>query len=89
MFINLKKMDASYLTFDSENLREYDEIDSNPIKIFAYSAFTMKIPLFVDNKKFYGYILDSNYYSTTVHRQLVNSVHSFNTIVCPFSLDIS
>uniref|UniRef100_A0AC35GEH7 Uncharacterized protein n=1 Tax=Panagrolaimus sp. PS1159 TaxID=55785 RepID=A0AC35GEH7_9BILA len=69
IFINLKSMDSSYLTFDSDNIRDFNQND--PIQIFAHSAYSMNIPLFVDNKNFYGYILDSNFYSKKYYKLLV------------------
>jgi len=68
--INLKEIDSSYLTFDAENVRSYNG-PNNPIQVFAYSAYSMKIPIFVDNREFYGYILDSTFYSINHHRRLL------------------
>lgn len=68
--INLKEIDSSYLTFDYDNIPNYDQ-KTNPIMTFAYSAYKLKIPLFVDNKEFYGYILDSTFYSLSYHKKLL------------------
>uniref|UniRef100_A0A914DW51 Glycosyltransferase 25 family member n=1 Tax=Acrobeloides nanus TaxID=290746 RepID=A0A914DW51_9BILA len=87
--INLKHKDASYLTFDSDNLRNYNG-RQDPIYIFAFSAYSMQIPIFVDNKFFYGYFLDSTYYSHNYHKKLLsyflsNLVSEFGTISFPHS----
>uniref|UniRef100_A0AC34GYM6 Uncharacterized protein n=1 Tax=Panagrolaimus sp. ES5 TaxID=591445 RepID=A0AC34GYM6_9BILA len=88
IFINIKSMDSSYLTFDSENVRDFHQTD--PIQIFAHSAYSMNIPLFVDNKNFYGYLLDSNMFSTKYHKQLVsfflaNLISEKGSISFPYS----
>uniref|UniRef100_A0A7E4ZZN9 ZP domain-containing protein n=1 Tax=Panagrellus redivivus TaxID=6233 RepID=A0A7E4ZZN9_PANRE len=70
VFIHLKAIDSTYLTFDSNNLRDYAGSE-DPIQIFAHSAYSMQIPLFIDNREFYGYLLSSKHYSINHHKKLL------------------
>ncbi|CAD5229225.1 unnamed protein product [Bursaphelenchus okinawaensis] len=73
LLINLKHKDASYLTFDEQNVRDNIEAKS-PVEVFAYSAYNMDIPIFLDNSVFYGYIIDSR----MTRIQLLQKLASFN-----------
>lgn len=57
IYINLKKMDSSYLTFEKDNIRNVDK-SANEIEVFLYSAKIMNIPLYLNNNHDYGYFFD-------------------------------
>uniref|UniRef100_A0AC35FDN4 Uncharacterized protein n=1 Tax=Panagrolaimus sp. PS1159 TaxID=55785 RepID=A0AC35FDN4_9BILA len=71
ILINLDSPETKELTFDEKKLENYDRKSSDPIQIFGYSAYSNQIPLFIDNQEFYGYILDSKFYSESYHRKLL------------------
>uniref|UniRef100_A0A914W2S2 Glycosyltransferase 25 family member n=1 Tax=Plectus sambesii TaxID=2011161 RepID=A0A914W2S2_9BILA len=65
VLIDLRHTDSGYLTFDKNNLPSHDGA-ANDLLIFAASAHNMQIPLFVDNKRFYGYMLEPTDASLTL-----------------------
>uniref|UniRef100_A0AC34FP20 Uncharacterized protein n=1 Tax=Panagrolaimus sp. ES5 TaxID=591445 RepID=A0AC34FP20_9BILA len=71
ILINLEAPETKKLTFDEKNVENYDRKSTNPIQIFGFAAYSNQIPLFVDNHEFYGYILDSKFYSESYHRKLL------------------
>ncbi|KAK6746050.1 hypothetical protein RB195_012271 [Necator americanus] len=59
MFVNIDRMDASYLTFDADNLSHY-EGSSDPLEVFAESARRMGVELWIDNLKHHGFYIDES-----------------------------
>ncbi|WKY02060.1 hypothetical protein Q1695_015797 [Nippostrongylus brasiliensis] len=57
MLVNTDLMDASYLTFDADNLPKYSE-GPDPFQVFFESARRMGIDLWIDNMKFHGFYID-------------------------------
>lgn len=78
--INLKHVDASYLSFDENNIPNYKG-SGHPIDVLGFSAYAMDIPILMSNENFYGYIVDSAVHSPSKHRDLVSTEHSvFSTL---------
>uniref|UniRef100_A0A914Z6R7 Glycosyl transferase family 25 domain-containing protein n=1 Tax=Panagrolaimus superbus TaxID=310955 RepID=A0A914Z6R7_9BILA len=71
ILINLEAPEIQKLTFNEKNVEKYDRKSTDPIQIFAFAAYSNQIPLFVDNHEFYGYILDSKFFSQNYHRKLL------------------
>ncbi|PAV86727.1 hypothetical protein WR25_14169 [Diploscapter pachys] len=59
LFVNLTAMDSSYLTFDSGNLLSYVGA-SDPTEVFTVSASRMKIPIYLDHARYYGFYIKSD-----------------------------
>jgi len=72
LLLHLKHTDASYLTFDADNLRDTSVVGKGPIDVFAHSAFSMNISIFITNRHFYGYFVDSSAYTRTQHIAIVS-----------------
>ena len=70
MLISLENMDSSYLTFESNNVRNYRG-EGVPFDVFGFSALTMNISLFIDNSRFYGHLLDSSKRTYSEYAMLV------------------
>ncbi|CEF67199.1 Glycosyltransferase 25 family member [Strongyloides ratti] len=71
IYINLKKMDSSYLTFEKDNIRNVDK-DSNEIEVFLHSAKIMNIPLYLNNQYNYGYFFDYENLEKNEKEDLIN-----------------
>uniref|UniRef100_A0A0N5BWU0 Glycosyltransferase 25 family member n=1 Tax=Strongyloides papillosus TaxID=174720 RepID=A0A0N5BWU0_STREA len=71
IYINLNKMDSSYLTFEKDNIRNV-EIDSDETEVFLYSAKIMNIPLYLINNYHYGYFFDYKNLEKNEKEDLVN-----------------
>ncbi|KAI1729339.1 glycosyltransferase family 25 (LPS biosynthesis protein) domain-containing protein [Ditylenchus destructor] len=72
ILINLKHVDASYLSFDENNIPNYKG-SGHPIDVLGFSAYAMDIPILMSNENFYGYIVDSAVHSPSKHRDLMNT----------------
>uniref|UniRef100_A0A0N4ZVL9 Glycosyltransferase 25 family member n=1 Tax=Parastrongyloides trichosuri TaxID=131310 RepID=A0A0N4ZVL9_PARTI len=57
IYINLKKMDSTYLTFDKGNVRNVNN-DIDEKGVFLHSAKMMNISLYLNNEHHYGYFFD-------------------------------
>lgn len=66
LLINLKHPDSSYLTFSEENIRNYNG-NGHPIDVFAFSAFSMDIPILFTNHFFYGHYISSHLHDRSEH----------------------
>ncbi|TKR67316.1 hypothetical protein L596_023488 [Steinernema carpocapsae] len=62
---------SGYLTFSSGNVLNFDGNPNDPIEVFAHSAATTSIPIFLSNEEFYGYFIDSKIFDLPKHRQQV------------------
>jgi collagen beta-1,O-galactosyltransferase len=70
LFIRLKHLDSSDLTFDAGNIQGYQG-NGNPIDIFAYAAFKFNIHIVVENFNFYGYYLDPVQLPLREHKKML------------------
>ncbi|EYB85115.1 hypothetical protein Y032_0304g1923 [Ancylostoma ceylanicum] len=57
MLVNIDLMDASYLTFDADNLPHY-EGSADPMEVFAESARRMGVELWIDNLRHHGFYIE-------------------------------
>lgn len=72
LIINLKHPDSSYLTFTEENILNYIG-NGDPIDVFAFSAFSLDIPIFFTNHFDYGYCINSRFHNEFEHMEIFSS----------------
>uniref|UniRef100_A0AC35U0R8 Glycosyltransferase 25 family member n=2 Tax=Rhabditophanes sp. KR3021 TaxID=114890 RepID=A0AC35U0R8_9BILA len=81
ILINLKKMDASYLTFDDENVLGLTKTDKTTANdVLLHSAKVMGISIYMNNEISYGDLLDINDSTTKSQIDEVVSLHVANHI---------
>lgn len=83
LLVHLKHPDAAYLTFDEANLNEGTRLklkaghSTDPVQVFAASAFAMDVPIRMSNHHFYGHTLTVGarpWPNRRTHQQMVFSV---------------